>query len=112
MLNNYTSLHTHLNGVEGILFVGVSVADRFSRYIRRGNSHSTTMSHPIALPPANHQDYMTMDPGSYTGENGQFNPASYTRHFLGSPISWRAGSFGAQFVPSQSPTAMLVGSYE
>jgi transcription factor SFP1 len=53
-----------------------------------------------------------MDPGSYTGENGQFNPASYTRHFLGSPISWRAGSFGAQFVPSQSPTAMLVGSYE
>lgn len=70
------------------------------------------MSHPIALPPANHQDYITMDPGSYTGENGQFNPASYTRHFLGSPISWRAGSFGAQFVPSQSPTAMLVGSYE
>ncbi|KAJ7334799.1 hypothetical protein DFH08DRAFT_293653 [Mycena albidolilacea] len=70
------------------------------------------MSHPIALPPANHQDYITMDPGSYTGENGQFNPASYTRHFLGSPISWRAGSFGAQFVPGQSPTAMLVGSYE
>ncbi|KAJ7262734.1 hypothetical protein B0H12DRAFT_1231159 [Mycena haematopus] len=70
------------------------------------------MSHPIALPAAAHQDYMAMDPGSYTGENGQFNPASYTRHFLGSPISWRAGSFGAQFVPSQSPTAMLVGSYE
>ncbi|KAJ7736756.1 hypothetical protein DFH07DRAFT_870653 [Mycena maculata] len=53
-----------------------------------------------------------MDPGSYTGENGQFNPASYTRHFLGSPISWRAGSFGAQYCTSQSPTAMLVGSYE
>ncbi|KAF7361338.1 hypothetical protein MSAN_01166500 [Mycena sanguinolenta] len=69
------------------------------------------MSHPIALPVAAHQDY-SMDAGSYTGENGQFNPASYTRHFLGSPISWRAGSFGAQFVPSQSPTAMLVGSYE
>ncbi|KAJ6510510.1 hypothetical protein C8R45DRAFT_391139 [Mycena sanguinolenta] len=70
------------------------------------------MSHPIALPVATHQDYMSMDAGSYTGENGQFNPASYTRHFLGSPISWRAGSFGAQFVPSQSPTAMLVGSYD
>ncbi|KAJ6589034.1 hypothetical protein B0H19DRAFT_228674 [Mycena capillaripes] len=69
------------------------------------------MSHPIALPVAAHQDY-TMDPGSYTGEDGRFNPASYTRHFLGSPISWRAGSFGAQFCPSQSPTAMLVGSYE
>ncbi|KAJ6617991.1 hypothetical protein B0H10DRAFT_2189782 [Mycena sp. CBHHK59/15] len=72
------------------------------------------MSHPIALPaaaPHSHQDY-NMDPGSYTGENGQFNPASYTRHFLGSPISWRAGSFGAQFCTSQSPTAMLVGSYD
>ncbi|KAJ7629443.1 hypothetical protein DFH06DRAFT_720445 [Mycena polygramma] len=69
------------------------------------------MSHPIALPAASHQDY-NMDPGSYTGEDGRFNPASYTRHFLGSPISWRAGSFGAQFCPSQSPTAMLMGSYE
>ncbi|KAK7028280.1 hypothetical protein R3P38DRAFT_2935142 [Favolaschia claudopus] len=70
------------------------------------------MSHPIALPVApGHQDYV-MEHGSYTGENGQFNPASYTRHFLGSPISWRAGSFGAQFVPSQSPTAMLVGSFD
>ncbi|KAJ7471886.1 hypothetical protein FB451DRAFT_1559094 [Mycena latifolia] len=71
------------------------------------------MSHPIALPTATHtrQDY-NMDPGSYTGENGMFNPASYTRHFLGSPISWRAGSFGAQYCTSQSPTAMLVGSYD
>ncbi|KAJ7280289.1 hypothetical protein C8J57DRAFT_1712264 [Mycena rebaudengoi] len=71
------------------------------------------MSHPIALPAAvpHAQDY-NMDPGSYTGENGHFNPASYTRHFLGSPISWRAGSFGAQYCTSQSPTAMLVGSYD
>ncbi|KAJ6602424.1 hypothetical protein DFH09DRAFT_1270413 [Mycena vulgaris] len=71
------------------------------------------MSHPIALPAAAHsqQDY-NMDPGSWTGENGQFNPASYTRHFLGSPISWRAGSFGAQYCTSQSPTAMLVGSFD
>ncbi|KAJ7673437.1 hypothetical protein B0H17DRAFT_1183228 [Mycena rosella] len=71
------------------------------------------MSHPIALPAATHsqQDY-NMDGGSYTGENGQFNPASYTRHFLGSPISWRAGSFGAQYCTSQSPTAMLVGSFD
>ncbi|KAJ7086469.1 hypothetical protein B0H15DRAFT_844862 [Mycena belliarum] len=69
------------------------------------------MSDPIALPAAARQDY-NMDPGSYTGENGQFNPASYTRHFLGSPISWRAGSFGAQYCTSQSPTAMLVGSFD
>ncbi|KAJ7119530.1 hypothetical protein C8R44DRAFT_737329 [Mycena epipterygia] len=71
------------------------------------------MSDPIALPAAVHtqQDY-NMDGGSYTGENGQFNPQSYTRHFLGSPISWRAGSFGAQYCTSQSPTAMLVGSFD
>jgi hypothetical protein len=76
------------------------------------HSPSLTMSHPIALPAASHSQDYNMDPGSYTGEDGRFNPASYTRHFLGSPISWRAGSFGAQFVPSQSPTAMLVGSFE
>ncbi|KAJ7485206.1 hypothetical protein B0H11DRAFT_2231403 [Mycena galericulata] len=70
------------------------------------------MSEPIALPAAAHQQDYNMDPGSYTGENGQFNPQSYTRHFLGSPISWRAGSFGAQYCTSQSPTAMLVGSYD
>ncbi|KAJ7641428.1 hypothetical protein FB45DRAFT_1053939 [Roridomyces roridus] len=71
------------------------------------------MSEPIALPLAAHaqQDY-NMDQGSYNGDSGHFNPASYTRHFLGSPISWRAGSFGAQYCTSQSPTAMLVGSYD
>ncbi|KAJ7207928.1 hypothetical protein GGX14DRAFT_634450 [Mycena pura] len=70
------------------------------------------MSHPIALPAAAHSPDYQM--GSYMGsyDDGAFNPASYTRHFLGSPISWRAGSFGAQFVPSQSPTAMLVGSFD
>ncbi|KAJ7764759.1 hypothetical protein B0H16DRAFT_428395 [Mycena metata] len=80
------------------------------------------MSHPIALPmpvASSHQQQqdafpMSLDGGSYTGEDGRaFNPASYTRHFLGSPISWRAGSFGATYcATSTSPTAMLVGSYE
>ncbi|KAJ7084172.1 hypothetical protein C8R43DRAFT_319075 [Mycena crocata] len=71
------------------------------------------MSHPIALPVASQQQDYPMDGGSYTGDDGTFNPASYTRHFLGSPISWRAGSFGAQYVAtSQSPTAMLMGSYD
>ncbi|KAJ7074658.1 hypothetical protein C8F01DRAFT_32293 [Mycena amicta] len=61
------------------------------------------MSTPIALPPtpAHHADFRM---GS--------DDASYNRHFLGSPMSWRPGSFGAQFVPSQSPTAMLVGSFD
>lgn len=50
--------------------------------------------------------------GSYSGSNsGTFNPASYTRHFLGSPISWRAGSFGARF-PQGSPTAQLLNSID
>ena len=68
---------------------------------------------PIALPvhPSTNSssDYIM---GSYTGENsGSFNPASYTRHFLGSPISWRAGSFGARY-PQGSPTAQLLNSLE
>ncbi|KAJ7034661.1 hypothetical protein C8F04DRAFT_1259617 [Mycena alexandri] len=79
------------------------------------------MSHPIALPmPVASQQQqdpypMALDGSSYNGqEDGRaFNPASYTRHFLGSPISWRAGSFGATYcATSASPTAMLVGSYE
>ncbi|KAJ7710941.1 hypothetical protein B0H17DRAFT_1190607 [Mycena rosella] len=67
------------------------------------------MSHPTALPAAtpSQQDY-NMDGGSYTG---QFNPAGYSRHFLGSPISWRAGSFGDRYCTRQSPTAMPVGSF-
>ena len=74
---------------------------------------------PIALPtrsnPRNHTsnannvDY-AMSTGSYTGStgNGSFNPASYTRHFLGSPISWRSTSFGigARFQGSPMDAAM------
>ncbi|KAG6806003.1 hypothetical protein H0H87_003345, partial [Tephrocybe sp. NHM501043] len=64
-------------------------------------------SQPIALPapnPDKNQDYAM---GSYSGSHGgPFNPASYTRHFLGSPISWRAGSFGSRF-PQGSPSANL-----
>jgi transcription factor SFP1 len=40
---------------------------------------ATSSSQPIALPTTN--DYIMAD---------NFDPASYTRHFLGSPISWRA----------------------
>ncbi|KAF8239701.1 hypothetical protein L208DRAFT_1464838 [Tricholoma matsutake] len=48
--------------------------------------------------------------GSYSGSNsGTFNPASYTHHFLGLPISWCTGSFGARF-PQGSPTAQLLNS--
>lgn len=78
-------------------------------------------SEPISLPPShnshNHNntgDY-AMASGSYTGSNnGSFNPASYTRHFLGSPISWRAGSFGfgGRIYPSGSPMDQLLGSIE
>jgi len=58
-----------------------------------------------------------MAEGSYTSSSGMFNPADYTRHFLGSPISWRAGSFGVSGsfgtrIPMGSPTAQLLSSIE
>ncbi|TFK38432.1 hypothetical protein BDQ12DRAFT_698628 [Crucibulum laeve] len=65
-----------------------------------------------------------MADGSYTSSSGPFNPASYTRHFLGSPISWRGGSFGAPAsfgaqstsfgarFPVGSPTAHLLNSID
>jgi hypothetical protein len=59
-------------------------------------------------------DY-TMASGSYSGSNnGSFNPASFTRQFIGSPISWRAGSlnFGGRFVTSGSPMDQFFGSLE
>ncbi|KAF8630574.1 hypothetical protein AX17_005386 [Amanita inopinata Kibby_2008] len=71
---------------------------------------STTQ--PIALPnsQSNLQDY-SMAEGSYTGSSGSFNPASYARHFLGSPISWRQGSFGGR-IHSGSPSAHLLSSID
>jgi len=75
---------------------------------------SSTMSttQPIALPNShsNIQDYI-MAEGSYTGSSGSFNPASYARHFLGSPISWRQGSFTSRLL-SASPSANFLGSLD
>ncbi|ETW76625.1 hypothetical protein HETIRDRAFT_455141 [Heterobasidion irregulare TC 32-1] len=48
-----------------------------------------------------------MASGSYNGNNGSFNPASYTRAFFGSPLSWRPGSFGSHFYPGSSPGQLL-----
>ena len=38
-----------------------------------------------------------------------FNPASYTRTFSGSPISWHPGSFGNgnRYLPGLSPSQLL-----
>jgi len=72
----------------------------------------STTSQPIALPSTQHNTDYSMASGSYTGSNGDFNPASYTRHFLGSPLSWRPGSFGGRFYPSGSPSAQLLTSLE
>ncbi|KAG5652493.1 hypothetical protein H0H81_004850 [Sphagnurus paluster] len=69
-------------------------------------------SQPIALPTANTNDNNDYTMGSYSGSAGRpFNPASYTRHFLGSPISWRPGSFGARFAQG-SPSAQLFSSLD
>ncbi|KAG9225504.1 hypothetical protein CCMSSC00406_0003007 [Pleurotus cornucopiae] len=59
-----------------------------------------------------------MTSGSYTGSsNGDdFNPASYTKHYMGSPLSWRSGSFGSRHVSGNafyagSPTAHLLSGF-
>lgn len=49
-----------------------------------------------------------MGSGSFTGQNGSFTASSLTRHFLaGSPMSFRAGSFGSRFYPGVSPGQLL-----
>ncbi|KAG1745003.1 uncharacterized protein EDB91DRAFT_1246520 [Suillus paluster] len=57
-------------------------------------------SQPIAFQSPNHPDFH-MASGSFTGTN---NTRPY---FLGSPISWRAGSFGSRFYPGCSPGQLL-----
>ncbi|KAG1865010.1 hypothetical protein DFJ58DRAFT_186979 [Suillus subalutaceus] len=57
-------------------------------------------SQPIAFQSPNHPDFH-MASGSSTGNN------SAMPYFLGSPISWRAGSFGSRFYPGCSPGQLL-----
>ncbi|KAF8840113.1 hypothetical protein BDN67DRAFT_1003214 [Paxillus ammoniavirescens] len=59
-------------------------------------------SQPIACQTSNPPDFH-MSSGSFTGVNGSIT-ASY---FLGSPLSWRAGSFGSRFYPGCSPGQLL-----
>ncbi|OAX39827.1 hypothetical protein K503DRAFT_799324 [Rhizopogon vinicolor AM-OR11-026] len=56
-----------------------------------------TTSQPIAFQSPNHPDF-NMASGSFTGSRP---------YFLGSPISWRAGSFGSRFYPGCSPGQLL-----
>ncbi|KAF8804021.1 hypothetical protein BYT27DRAFT_7259472 [Phlegmacium glaucopus] len=65
-------------------------------------------SKPIALPNSNNSQLAYAEGCSYTDDS--FNPASFTRHFLGSPISWRASSFGNRF--PASPTAQLLSAID
>jgi transcription factor SFP1 len=62
-------------------------------------------SQPIALPTSNESDF-TMVSGSYTGTNGSFNSASQ-HHMVGTPLSWRAGSFGSRYYTGCSPSQFL-----
>ncbi|KAG1824086.1 hypothetical protein EV424DRAFT_736029 [Suillus variegatus] len=61
-----------------------------------------TTSQPIAFQSPNHPDFH-MASGSFTGNNS----TSARSYFLGSPISWRAGSFGSRFYPGCSPGQLL-----
>ena len=60
---------------------------------------------PIALPTNNDNDF-SMASGSLTGQSGSFNTASY-RRYMGSPMSFRPGSFGSRFYPGVSPGQLL-----
>ncbi|KAF6756664.1 hypothetical protein DFP72DRAFT_846522 [Ephemerocybe angulata] len=74
---------------------------------------ATPTSQPIALRPSSTtQDYTMQDAnGSFSGSSsGPFNPASYTRQFIGSPISWRAGSYGMRSLSSSWGSRIPVGS--
>lgn len=62
-----------------------------------------TTSQPIALP--NYADSQ-MSSGSYSGNNGSLTSSSY-RQIIGSPLSWRAGSFGSRFYAGCSPSQLL-----
>ncbi|KAF6756649.1 hypothetical protein DFP72DRAFT_893337, partial [Ephemerocybe angulata] len=84
---------------------------------------ATTSSQPIASRPSSAtQDYIMQDAnGSSSGSSSRpFNPASYTRQFIASPISWRAGSYGMRSlssswrsrIPIGSPTHRLLSSRE
>ncbi|PSR71350.1 hypothetical protein PHLCEN_2v12762, partial [Hermanssonia centrifuga] len=68
---------------------------------------SVASAQPIALPSSSNNHDFVMGSGSHTGQNGSFNPASYTRRFMGSPISFRNGSFGSRFYPGVSPGQLL-----
>ncbi|KAI0804609.1 hypothetical protein BC629DRAFT_1437891 [Irpex lacteus] len=67
---------------------------------------ATASAQPIALPSTSQTEDYQMNIGSLTGQNGSFTPASF-RRFMGSPISFRAGSFGSRFYPGVSPGQFL-----
>ncbi|KAG1764442.1 hypothetical protein EDD22DRAFT_452300 [Suillus occidentalis] len=57
---------------------------------------ATTTSQPIAFQSPNHPDF------HMASSNNSVRP-----YFIGSPISWRAGSFGSRFYPGCSPGQLL-----
>jgi len=59
-------------------------------------------SQPIALPTSSNESDFTMVSGSYTGTNGSFNSLSQ-HQWVGTPRSWRAGSFGSRYYTGCSP---------
>lgn len=104
---HFTSLHRIIRSPSLPLASGLSGSLSHPLYITPhtlspGSPMAT--SQPIALPASTSAaPDVLMASGSFLGAN-TFNPASYTRHFLGSPLSWRAGSsFGGRFFPGCSP---------
>lgn len=63
-------------------------------------------SQPIALPVSSNGSDSAMISGSYTGTNGSFNSAQF-HPLVGTPSSWRAGSFGSRYYTGCSPAQFL-----
>ncbi|KAG6867320.1 hypothetical protein C0993_004540 [Termitomyces sp. T159_Od127] len=73
---------------------------------------SSATLQPIALPVPLDNSAHDYTMGSYSdGHDRLFNPASYTHHFLGSPISWHAAFFGIHFLQN-FPSAQLFSSLD
>jgi transcription factor SFP1 len=67
---------------------------------------ATAASQPIALPMTTTTNDLDLPMGSYSGSSYN-QPSSYSKHFIGTPISWKAGSFTSRFYNGVSPNQLI-----
>lgn len=76
--------------------------------------HGIDSTHRIAISSQSYRRYSRLpyEFGLLYWLKQRFQPCFLHCHFLGSPISWRAGSFGGRFYPGSSPAGQLLSSFE